>query len=49
LPCPVVSPGLAAYKACETLLDLGLAHSKLAYPSPESTCDSIFHSVPRIF
>lgn len=49
LPCPVVSPGLAAYKACETLLDLGLSHSKLAYPSPESTCDSVFHPIPRVF
>ena len=49
LPCPVVSPGLAAYKACETLLDLGLSHSKLAYPSPESACDNVFHSIPRIF
>jgi allantoin racemase len=49
LPCPVVNPGLAAYKACETLLDLGLAHSKLAYPAPQVICDTVFHSVARIF
>jgi allantoin racemase len=49
LPCPVVSPGLAAYKTCETLLDLGLSHSKLAYPSPEVICDGVFHSVGRTF
>lgn len=49
LPCPVVNPGLAAYKACETLLDLGLAHSKLAYPSPQRPCDDVFHSIPATF
>jgi allantoin racemase len=43
LPCPVVNPGLAAYKVCETLLDLGLAHSKLAHPSPEVIQDDLFH------
>lgn len=45
LPCPVVNPGLAAYKACETLLDLGLAHSKLAYPAPQAIQDSLFHPI----
>jgi allantoin racemase len=48
LSCPVVSPGLAAYKACETLLDLGLTHSKLAYPSPQVICDDVFRSVARV-
>ena len=43
LPCPVVNPGLAAYKLCETLLDLGLTHSKLAHPSPAVTRDDLFH------
>ena len=35
LPVPVINPGLVAYKLCETFLDLGLTHSKKAYPSPE--------------
>jgi allantoin racemase len=42
LPCPVVNPGLAAYQACETILDLGLSHSKIGYPSPSSLMDDIF-------
>jgi allantoin racemase len=42
LPCPVVNPGLAAYQACETILDLGLSHSKIGYPSPSSLLDDIF-------
>jgi allantoin racemase len=45
LPCPVVNPGLAAYKTCVTLLDLGLAHSKLAYPSPGAVEDNLFHPI----
>jgi allantoin racemase len=35
LPVPVVNPGLVAYKLCEMLLELGLSHSKKAYPGPE--------------
>jgi len=43
LPVPVVNPGLVAYKLCETFLELGLAQSKQAYPSPSSfSGDSIF-------
>lgn len=43
LPVPVINPGLVAYKICEMFLDLGLSHSKTAYPSPESIQDgSIF-------
>lgn len=34
LSAPVVSPVLAALKTAETLLDLGLAHSRTAWPSP---------------
>lgn len=48
LPCPVVNPGLAAYKACETLLDLRLSHSKLAYPSPAVTQDGLFEAIGPI-
>ncbi len=35
LPVPVINPGLIAYKQLEVLLELGLSHSKKAYPSPE--------------
>jgi allantoin racemase len=35
LSVPVLNPGLIAFKLCETLLDLGLSHSKLAYRTPE--------------
>jgi allantoin racemase len=45
LPCPVVNPGTAAYKFCENLLDLKLAHSKLAYPAPNITVDGLFRRI----
>ncbi|RMF70603.1 MAG: hydrogenase expression protein HupH [Alphaproteobacteria bacterium] len=35
LPVPVINPGVAAFRMTELLLDLGLAHSKKAYPTPE--------------
>jgi len=35
LPIPVLNPGVIAYKLCEIFLDLGLSHSKRAFPSPE--------------
>lgn len=42
LPVPVLNPGVIAYKQCELLLDLGLHHSKVAYPSPEQIKDNAF-------
>lgn len=42
LPVPVLNPGVIVYKQCELLLDLGLSHSKVAYPSPEQIKDSAF-------
>jgi allantoin racemase len=39
LSVPVINPGLVAYKLCELFLDLGLCHSKKAYPSPETLQD----------
>ncbi|WP_205342676.1 aspartate/glutamate racemase family protein [Denitrificimonas caeni] len=42
LPVPVLNPGVIAYKQCELLLDLGLRHSKVAYPSPEQIKDNAF-------
>lgn len=42
LSVPVLNPGVIAYKQCELLLDLGLSHSKVAYPSPETLKDIAF-------
>jgi allantoin racemase len=42
LPVPVLNPGVIAYKMCEMLLDLGIAHSKTAFPSPEAIKDDAF-------
>ncbi|MEG3125466.1 aspartate/glutamate racemase family protein [Sphingomonas sp. GB1N7] len=35
LPVPVINPGVVAWKLAETLVTLGLSHSKRAFPSPE--------------
>jgi len=35
LPVPVINPGLLMCKLCEVFLELGLAHSKKAFPSPQ--------------
>ena len=40
LPVPVINPGLVAYKQLETLIELGLCHSKRAFPPPECPKDS---------
>ena len=34
LPIPVINPGLVAYKQAELLIQLGLSHSKKAFPNP---------------
>ena len=34
LPVPVINPGPVSYKMAEALLDLGLTHSRAAYPRP---------------
>ena len=39
LPVPVVNPGLICYKFCEVFLELGLTHSKAAFPAPEMPND----------
>lgn len=46
LDIPVLNPGLIAFKTCETLLDLGLSHSKRAYPSPRGLNDTVFRFDP---
>ncbi len=40
LPIPVINPGLLTYKICEVMLDLGLSHSKTAFPNPEVPKDA---------
>lgn len=35
LPIPVLNPGQVAYKLLETQIELGLSHSKKAFPAPE--------------
>ena len=39
LPVPVINPGVIAYKLCEIFLELGLTHSKHAFPAPETIQD----------
>ncbi len=39
LPVPVVNPGVVAYKLCEVFLELGMSHSKTAFPAPETVQD----------
>lgn len=45
LPAPVVNPGPVAIKMTESLVQLGLTHSKVAYPSPSSIIDDRFFSL----
>lgn len=40
LPVPVINPGLITYKLCEIFLQLGLSHSKKAFPTPEVPKDA---------
>jgi allantoin racemase len=35
LPVPVINPGQVGWKQLEMMLELGLTHSKKAYPAPE--------------
>ena len=45
LPAPVINPGPVAIKMAETLVQLGLTHSKVAYPSPSTIIDDRFFSL----
>jgi Asp/Glu/hydantoin racemase len=45
LPCPVVNPGPVAIKMAETLVQLGLCHSKVAFPSPDTIQDEKLFSL----
>jgi allantoin racemase len=45
LPAPVINPGPVAIKLTETLVALGLSHSKVAFPSPSTIIDDRFFSL----
>ena len=45
LPCPVINPGPVGIKMAETLVTLGLSHSKVAFPSPDTIQDEKFFSL----
>ncbi|MBK5116335.1 MAG: aspartate/glutamate racemase family protein [Thermoleophilia bacterium] len=45
LPCPVINPGPTAVKLAETVVELGLSHSKIAYPTPGTLQDEKFFSL----
>ncbi len=45
LDAPVINPGPVAIKIAETLLQLGLTHSKVAFPTPDVIQDETFFSL----
>jgi allantoin racemase len=45
LPAPVINPGPVAIKLTESLVQLGLSHSKVAFPSPSAELDDRFLSL----
>jgi allantoin racemase len=45
LPAPVINPGPVAIKVAEMLVQLGLSHSKVAFPSPGTIIDDRFFSL----
>ncbi len=47
LPIPLVNPGPLSYKLVETLLALGLTHSRAAYPRPLAPKREMIHAMLR--
>jgi allantoin racemase len=45
LPCPVINPGPAAVAVAETVVRLGLSHSKVAFPTPGTLQDEKLFSL----
>lgn len=45
LPCPVINPGPAAVAIAQAVVDLGLSHSKITWPSPRALQDETFFSL----
>jgi allantoin racemase len=48
LPAPVVNPGPVAIKLTEAIVQLGLTHSKVDFPSPSSIIDDRFFSLAGV-
>jgi allantoin racemase len=48
LGLPVIDPGAVALKLAETVLSMGLSHSKAAYPAPKDLLDYQIFSLPTI-
>jgi allantoin racemase len=44
LPCPVINPGIWAFKIAVMLVELGVSHSKVCYPSPPQPQDDMIFS-----
>jgi len=47
LPVPVVNPGQVTFKTCQMMLELGLTHSKKAYPAPEKPNFEVYHQIVK--
>ena len=48
LPCPVINPGIWAFKIAVMLVELGVSHSKVCYPSPpQPQDDMIFYRLAK--
>src|SRR3989440_7508808 len=45
LPVPVINPGPVAIKMAETFVQLGLSHSKVAFPPPSAIVDDRYFSL----
>jgi allantoin racemase len=45
LPVPVINPGPVAIKLAETFVQLGLTHSKVAFPPPSELVDDRYFSL----
>lgn len=45
LPVPVINPGPLTYKLAETMLSLGLSHSRKAYPRPNVEKVAMVHAM----
>jgi allantoin racemase len=48
ISAPVINPGPVAIKLTEALVDLGLSHSKVAFPSPRFVQDEKWFALPGL-
>lgn len=49
LPCPVINPGVTAYKMCKTLVEMNLSQSRITYPEATVVNDQFFHPITPEF